>query len=169
VARCSTGGRSPLSPPPSSHADAPWCRRRRALCQIAAPAARRDRTRCLLLDEPTSNLDLAHQGLVLEALRRQASEGVAVLAVMHDLNLAAALADELVLLVGGEIKASGPPRQVLRDGLLSAAYGCPVSTNRTPGGDRPFVLPPAVFFAQQAPAVRLVADAPDPQPAASSA
>ena len=133
------------------------------------PPARADQTRCLLLDEPTSNLDLAHQGLVLAAVRRQASGGTAVLAVMHDLNLAAALADELVLLVGGEIKASGPPRQVLRDGLLSAAYGCPVSPNRTPGGDRPFVLPPAVFFAQPAPAIRLVADAPDPLPAATTA
>ena len=141
----------------------------RALCQIAASAVRADQTRCLLLDEPTSNLDLAHQGLVLEAVRRQASGGTAVLAVMHDLNLAAALADELVLLVGGEIKASGPPRQVLRDGLLSAAYGCPVTPNRTPGGDRPFVLPPAVFFPQPAPAIRLVADAPDPLPAATTA
>jgi iron complex transport system ATP-binding protein len=141
----------------------------RALCQIAASAARADQTRCLLLDEPTSNLDLAQQGLVLEAVRRQASGGTAVLAVMHDLNLAAALADELVLLVGGEIKASGPPRQVLRDGLLSAAYGCPVSPNRTPAGDRPFVLPPAVFFAQPAPAIRVVADAPAPLPAATTA
>ncbi len=47
----------------------------RALCQIAASAARADQTRCLLLDEPTSNLDLAHQSLVLEAVRRQASGG----------------------------------------------------------------------------------------------
>lgn len=119
----------------------------------------------LLLDEPTSNLDLAHQTLVLEAVRRQAERGIAVLAVMHDLNLAAALADELVLLVGGEIRAAGPPRQVLRDGLLSAAYGCPVSPNRTPGGERPFVLPPAVLLGRPAPATRLVEDACDPHPA----
>jgi iron complex transport system ATP-binding protein len=141
----------------------------RALCQIAAPAARGEQTRCLLLDEPTSNLDLAHQGLVLEALRRQASAGAAVLAVMHDLNLAAAFADELVLLVAGEIRASGTPRQVLRDGLLSAAYGCPVRANRTPGGDRPFVLPPAVFLAQPAPPIRLVEDQPDPLQTATGA
>jgi iron complex transport system ATP-binding protein len=137
----------------------------RALCQIAAPPARAGQTRCLLLDEPTSNLDLAHQSVVLEAVRRQAERGIAVLAVMHDLNLAAALADELVLLVGGEIRAAGPPRQVLRDGLLSAAYGCPVSPNRTPAGERPFVLPPAVFFDRPAAAMRLVEDACGPQPA----
>jgi iron complex transport system ATP-binding protein len=140
----------------------------RALCQIAAPAARADQTRCLLLDEPTSNLDLAHQSLVLEAVRRQAERGIAVLAVMHDLNLAAALADELVLLAGGEVKAAGPPRLVLRDGLLTAAYGCPVTTNRTPAGGRPFVLPPAVLFSQGA-AVRLVADDPDPMVATNNA
>ncbi len=141
----------------------------RALCQIGAPSACTGETRCLLLDEPTSNLDLAHQSLVLEAVRRQAANGLAVLAVMHDLNLAAALADELVLLVGGEVRASGPPRQVLRDGLLSDAYGCPVSPNRTPEGDRPFVLPPAVFFAPHTPAVRAVVDGPAQVPAATNA
>lgn len=119
----------------------------RALAQVAMPAVRHGETRCLLLDEPTSNLDLAHQGLVLRAVRRQAERGFAVLAVMHDLNLAAALADDLVLLVSGEVAAEGPASQVLRDGLLSAAYGCPVYANRTPGEDRPFVLPPAIFIA----------------------
>jgi iron complex transport system ATP-binding protein len=118
----------------------------RALCQIAMPPRRAGETACLLLDEPTSNLDLAHQTLVVDAVRRQAAQGTAVLAVMHDLNLAAALGDELVLLVGGEVKAAGPPGEVLRDGLLSAAYGCAISANRTPDGDRPFVLPPAVFL-----------------------
>jgi iron complex transport system ATP-binding protein len=117
----------------------------RALAQIAMPGVPGN-TRCLLLDEPTSSLDLAHQGLVLRAVRRQARLGFAVLAVMHDLNLAAALADDLVLLVGGEVTAAGPAGRVLEDGLLSAAYGCPVYANRTPG-DRPFVLPPAIFIA----------------------
>jgi len=119
----------------------------RALCQLAMPVLGLGETRCLLLDEPTSNLDLAHQALVLAAIRRQAERGVAVLAVMHDLNLAAALADDMVLLVRGQVAAAGPAARVLQDGLLTAAYGCPVFTNRTPGGQRPFVLPPAVFAA----------------------
>lgn len=117
----------------------------RALCQLGAPPFRPNDTRCFLLDEPTSNLDLAHQTLVLDAVRRQAGRGLAVLAVMHDLNLAAALADDMVLLVRGEVAATGPPAAVLRDDLLSAAYGCQVRTNRVPDGGGAYVLPPAAF------------------------
>jgi iron complex transport system ATP-binding protein len=117
----------------------------RALCQLSQPTFAAGENKCLLLDEPTSNLDLAHQGLVLEAIRRQAEQGCTVLAVMHDLNLAAALADDMVLLVRGEVTATGSPTEVLRDQLLSAAYGCQVRANRVPDGDRPYVLPPASF------------------------
>ena len=117
----------------------------RALSQLAAAALRPGETRCFLLDEPTSSLDLAHQSLVLAAIRRQARSGAAIVAVFHDLNLAAALADELVLLERGRIMAAGPARDVLKDDLLSAAYGCRVLTNRTPSEGKPFVLPPAIF------------------------
>ena len=109
------------------------------------PPYRPGETRCFLLDEPTSSLDLAHQSLVLAAIRRQARSGAAIVAVFHDLNLAAALADELVLLERGRVMAAGPASEVLKDDLLSAAYGCRVLTNRTPGEGTPFVLPPAIF------------------------
>jgi iron complex transport system ATP-binding protein len=132
----------------------------RALCQLSQPTFRAGESRCLLLDEPTSNLDLAHQSLVLDAVRAQAERGCAVLAVMHDLNLAAALADDMVLLVRGQVAAAGPARQVLQDGLLSAAYGCEVFANRTPGRDRPFVLPPSVFLPQRNMGVQATASAP---------
>jgi iron complex transport system ATP-binding protein len=118
----------------------------RALSQLAAAIARPGETRCLLLDEPTSSLDLAHQSLVLAALRKHAQSGLAVVAVFHDLNLAAAVADELALLERGRITAIGEPAAVLRDDILSTAYGCQVRTNRTPEGGRPFVLPPATFM-----------------------
>lgn len=118
----------------------------RALCQLASAPAQPDATRCFLLDEPTSSLDLAHQSLVLQAIRRETARGCAVLTIMHDLNLASALGDELVLLANGRIEAVGSPREVLRDAALSAAYGCAVSVGKTPDGDRPFVLPPAVFL-----------------------
>lgn len=121
----------------------------RALSQLAAPPYHPDKTRCFLLDEPTSSLDLAHQSLVLAAIRRQAQSGTAIVAVFHDLNLAAALADELVLLESGRVMAAGPASEVLRDDLLSAAYGCRVLTNRTPSDGKPFVLPPAVFPAPE--------------------
>jgi iron complex transport system ATP-binding protein len=117
----------------------------RALCQLAMPTWRNGQTRCFLLDEPTASLDLAHQTQVLAALRRQAEAGHAVLAVLHDLNLAAALADDIVLLARAQVVAAGSAREVLRDDLLSDAYGCAVRTNQTPQGDRPFVLPPAIF------------------------
>jgi len=120
----------------------------RALCQLGLATFRTGESKCLLLDEPTASLDLAHQVLVLEAVRRRAEGGAAVVAVMHDLNLAAALADAVVLLVRGQVTAEGKASQVLRDGLLSAAYGCEVFANRTPDTDRPFVLPPAIFMPQ---------------------
>jgi iron complex transport system ATP-binding protein len=126
----------------------------RALCQLAMPAWRSGQTRCFLLDEPTASLDLAHQTQVLAALRRQAEAGHAVLAVLHDLNLAAALADDIVLLARTQVVAAGSARQVLRDDLLSDAYGCPVRTNQTPQGDRPFVLPPAIFATEATRATR---------------
>jgi iron complex transport system ATP-binding protein len=119
----------------------------RSLSQLATAAVHPGETRCLLLDEPTSSLDLAHQSLVLAAIRRQAGLGIAVVAVFHDLNLAAAAADELVLLEGGRVMAAGQAGEVLKDDLLSAAYGCQVLTNRTPGNGQPFVLPPATFAA----------------------
>ena len=87
---------------------------------------------------------------MLAAIRRQARAGAAIVAVFHDLNLAAALADELVLLEKGRIMAAGPAKDVLKDDLLSAAYGCRVLTNRTPGEGKPFVLPPAIFPAPAA-------------------
>jgi iron complex transport system ATP-binding protein len=113
----------------------------RALCQLATACRPGAATTALLLDEPTASLDLAHQGIVLGEARRQAGLGRAVLIVLHDLNLAAAYADHIVLMSAGRIAASGPASEVLRDGLLSEVYGCPVRTNAAPGDGRPFVLP----------------------------
>ncbi|MGW5160484.1 hypothetical protein ACWEPN_33860 [Nonomuraea wenchangensis] len=71
-------------------------------------------TRLLLLDEPTSHLDLLHlvRGL-----------GVATPAVLHDLNQAAAFCDRLYVMDGGRVVAGGPPRQVLTPELIAQAYG----------------------------------------------
>ena len=113
----------------------------RALCQLAAAYRPGGATAALMLDEPTANLDFAHQGIVLGEARRQAGLGRAVLAVLHDLNLAAAYADQIVLMSAGRIAAKGTAAQVLRDDLLSEVYGCPVRTNAPPADGRPFVLP----------------------------
>jgi iron complex transport system ATP-binding protein len=113
----------------------------RALCQLAAAFRPGAATTALLLDEPTASLDFAHQSLVLGEARRQADLGRAVLIVLHDLNLAAAYADEIVLMSAGRIAACGTAVQVLRDDLLSDVYGCRVRTNAAPADGRPFVLP----------------------------
>ena len=115
----------------------------RALLQLAIANLPAGTTSALLLDEPTSSLDLAHQGVVLDEARRQARDGRAVLSILHDLNLAAAFADELVLVSAGRIVARGSAREVLQDELLSEVYRCRIRANATPPPGIPFVLPHA--------------------------
>ncbi|WP_137283303.1 heme ABC transporter ATP-binding protein [Halorussus salinisoli] len=77
----------------------------------------------LLLDEPTASLDINHQVRTLELVRELADEdGKTVVAAIHDLNLAAHYCDELRLLAGGGIRASGDPEAVLREDHLEAAF-----------------------------------------------
>ena len=90
--------------------------------------------RWLLLDEPTASLDLAHQASVLRAARAVAAEGAGVLAVLHDLTLAAAMADRLALMHRGRIVALGPPAEVLTPERLAAVYGLPVAVAPLPEG-----------------------------------
>ncbi len=99
--------------------------------------------RCLLLDEPTTHLDIHHQVAVLSLIRRMAVEhGIAVLVVLHDLNLAATFADRLALLVDGSLIALGNPKEVLRRERLTAIYGDAVTVFPRPDdGGRPAVLP----------------------------
>jgi len=94
-----------------------------------------------MLDEPTSSLDLAHQVRVLDEARHQAALGRAVLIVIHDLNLAAAWADEIVLLNAGRIRARGKAVEIFDNEILSEAYGCAIEVNRTPAPGLPFMLP----------------------------
>ncbi|MFG2074566.1 ABC transporter ATP-binding protein [Nonomuraea maritima] len=81
-------------------------------------------TGVLLLDEPTTFLDLRYQVELLDLVRDLADEhGVAIGVVLHDLNQAAEIADHVVLLHGGRVRADGPPAQVLTESLLSKTYG----------------------------------------------
>ncbi len=99
--------------------------------------------RCLLLDEPTTHLDIHHQVAVLSLIRQMAVEcGIAVLVVLHDLNLAATFADRLALLVDGRLMALGDPREVLHKERLAAIYGPSVVVFPRPDNDgRPAILP----------------------------
>ena len=95
----------------------------------------------LVLDEPTAALDLAHQVLLVNALRRRAREGGGALLVLHDLALAGAACDRLVLLDRGRVIAEGPPAQVLRPEVLSPVYGTEVEVIADPTTGQPLVAP----------------------------
>jgi iron complex transport system ATP-binding protein len=94
----------------------------RALAQVWTPLTD-GRTRHLLLDEPTSSLDLSHQGMVLARARSFAKEGGAVLAILHDLNLAAAFADRIIVMHKARVAAEGKPAEVLTVDLLRTVWG----------------------------------------------
>ncbi len=77
----------------------------------------------LLLDEPTSALDLRHQVVVMDTVRKLALEGRIVVAVLHDLALAARWADRIVLLAKGKLVADGAPEAALSPSVLAQVYG----------------------------------------------
>ncbi len=91
------------------------------------------RTGVLLLDEPTTYLDLKHQFEVLEVVRRLAREhGMACGLVLHDLGQAAAYADRVIVTSGGTILAAGPAEEVLTSETIDKAFGLDVSVIRDP-------------------------------------
>ena len=94
----------------------------------------------LLLDEPTASLDLAQQVLVVRLMRKLAAErGAGVLAVLHDLNLAAMAGDEIVALKRGRVVAQGTPAQVMTDVSIATLYGVSARVGWAPS--TPFLLP----------------------------
>jgi iron complex transport system ATP-binding protein len=95
----------------------------------------------LLLDEPTASLDLRHQQHVMDIARDVAASGGTVVAVVHDLNLAASTADRIVLLHRGVVVADGPPWDVMKNGLLSDVYQCEIAVTQHPMRDCPLVMP----------------------------
>jgi iron complex transport system ATP-binding protein len=95
----------------------------------------------LVLDEPTAALDLAHQVLLVSALRRRAREGGGALLVLHDLALAGAACDRLVLLDRGRVVREGTAGEVLRPEVLSPVYGTEVEVVPNPATGQPLVAP----------------------------
>ena len=95
----------------------------------------------LLLDEPTTFLDLAHQIEVLDLLRDLVAAGRTVVAVLHDLTQAARYGDHLVLLDAGRIAAAGPPAAVLTPARVQAVFGVAVTLVPAPGPGWPLCLP----------------------------
>lgn len=112
----------------------------RVLAQIWDPI-QDGAARWLFLDEPVSSLDIAHQLQVMEIARSFADGGGGVIAVMHDLNLTAMFADQVVLMQSGAPLAAGIPQEVFTDAILSEAYGCSLKVGQTPPPGTPFLLP----------------------------
>jgi iron complex transport system ATP-binding protein len=104
----------------------------RALAQTA-PA--------LVLDEPTTFLDVAHEMAIFELLHSLARSGLAVLLVSHQLNLVARFADSIVLLHEGRVATSGSPTDVMRADRLESIYGWPVVVTRDPAVGAPALVP----------------------------
>jgi iron complex transport system ATP-binding protein len=112
----------------------------RVLAQIDYPRGERGAPRYLLLDEPTSSLDLAHQHATLRTARRAAARGIGVLAILHDLNLAALYADRLVVLSRGTLAAAGAPEAVLTEALVREVFDLAVQITRHPTRGCPQVV-----------------------------
>jgi len=110
----------------------------RVLCQL--PAA------WLFLDEPTSSLDLRHQLMALVAAQRFARAGGGVVAVLHDLNLAARHADRIVVICKGRVAANGAPADVLTPQMIEEVFGVALAVGRT-GDGTPYVLPHGIAAA----------------------
>jgi iron complex transport system ATP-binding protein len=95
----------------------------------------------LLLDEPTASLDIRHQQMVMEVARELAGQGASIVAVLHDLNLAASHADRVAVLSRGRLVANGTPWATMTEELLSEVFAHPITVGRHPVHDCPLVMP----------------------------
>lgn len=112
----------------------------RVLAQVWMPVLS-GQPRFLFLDEPVSNLDIAHQLTIMKLATDFARNGGGVLAIIHDLNLAAMSADKIVALKAGKLVAEGSPEDMMTGDILSEIYGLTVSVDATPKLGNRFVLP----------------------------
>jgi len=112
----------------------------RAAAQVVATEDDGPAARFLLLDEPTSSLDPAHQHTAMRLMRQSADAGRGVLAVLHDLNLAAAYADRVVLMREARVVETGAPSDVLRADLLESVFDIPMLVIPHPQLSHPLVI-----------------------------
>lgn len=99
------------------------------------------RAQLLLLDEPTAALDIGHQEMVMACVRDRAAAGDGAVVVVHDLSLAAAYADRVVVIHDGRVVADGAPLDVFRPALLVDVYQHPIDVIAHPGTGAPLVIP----------------------------
>ena len=129
-------------------------------------------TETILLDEPTTFLDLAHQVDILQLCRRLNTDGRTVVAVLHDLNQAARCAEHMIVMHDGRVRVTGSPRRILTEDLIEEVFGLAAVIAPDPVAGTPMVVPRhlgAVTPAGTAPATADSAGGPAPQPSAESA
>ncbi|CDO39891.1 heme ABC transporter ATP-binding protein [Bartonella henselae] len=112
----------------------------RVLCQIWEPICNKI-PRWMILDEPIASLDIQHQLVVMNIARNFAHRGGGVLAILHDLNLAAHYADKMILLKQGRVYCEGSASTVLTTQNLRDVYSCSLNVSELPQADIPFILP----------------------------
>jgi ABC-type cobalamin/Fe3+-siderophores transport system ATPase subunit len=102
-------------------------------------------TPVMLLDEPTTHLDLQYQAGLIKLVRSLAREKkIAILMVLHDLNLASLYSDRVALLVEGKVRSIGTPSEVLTEATLSSVYHIPIQVIPHPEYGNPLVLPDGI-------------------------
>ena len=103
----------------------------RTLLQLWQPANSYDQN-YLLLDEPFSNLDLVHKVKMMESIKAKATTGTGILMILHDLNLAYAFSDKILLLKKGKVMEQGETKKMLSARLLARAYETFITVDENP-------------------------------------
>ncbi len=95
----------------------------------------------LLLDEPTAHLDIGHQVQIMRLLEELNREGLTIVAVLHDLNLASLYCETVVLLSKGRLHSAGHPKEVLSEGIINEVYETSIIVREDPFTSLPLVFP----------------------------
>lgn len=102
--------------------------------------------RYVLLDEPTSNLDLAQQQLIFSLVKHACERNIGVLAIVHDLNQVVQFSDKLYFLKSGTIVANGNPKDIFTKKIIEETFCCKVNVYHDPCTDCPYIVPDKNLF-----------------------
>lgn len=102
---------------------------------------RKDHPRYILLDEPTSSLDIAQQQIIFSLVKQACERNIGVLAIVHDLNQVAQFADTLYFMKDGSVVAEGRPKDIFTKNIIEETFCCRVNVYHDPCTDCPYIIP----------------------------